>query len=242
LSKNYNRLLVFGDSFVTPDFCVSPAESFWGLAANALTISEIINYAWAGSSLESIKHVLISEQDQYNWDTDLFLIGIPPLERLTFNIESGSTVESCGHKYQTSTWKGQQFKINSHYGLIQDLDLCARVLAYYESRAWLEVQAMQEIFLITTWLDSVNANYVIINLSHDFDLSTTWSSAKWLVNYCKNHNRCMLREDTYQSINCGINEPADYNLFGWSGHHGSNGNKYFFEKSLWPRMLKCNLV
>jgi hypothetical protein len=242
LSKKYNKLWVFGDSFSTPDFCVEPQKSFWGLSAQALKIPTIINCSYAGQSFDSVRHMLVHQRDQYSWNDDLFLIGIPPLERLTFNLEIGSKVTTYGQRYELPNWTHDKFEIACHYGLTQDLDLCARVMAHYESRPWLEVQAMTEIFLLTAWLDSVNANYLIINLSHDFDFSNSWSTAEQAINYCKNHNRCMLRDDTYQSINRDINKPADYDQFGWSGHHGPAGNEYFFERSLWPRMLKCNLI
>lgn len=233
---------MFGDSFSTPNFCVEPQQSFWGLVATALKIPTIVNCSYPGQSFDSVKHILVHQRQQYSWNEDLFLIGIPPLERLTFNIKEGSTVATHGHKYETSTWTGEKFEIKCHYELTQDLDLCARVMAHYESRQWLETQAMTEIFLLTSWLDSVDAKYLIINLSHDFDFSNSWSTAQSAIEYCQKHNRCMLRDDTYQSINLGINKPADYEQFGWSGHHGPAGNEYFFERSLWPRMLKCSLV
>lgn len=233
---------MFGDSFSTPNFCVEPQQSFWGLAATALKIPNIANCSYAGQSFDSVKHLLIHQRQQYNWNSDLFFIGIPPLERLTFNLEQGSKVTTYGEKIQTSTWTSERFEIDCHYGLTQDLDLCARVLAHYESRQWLETQVMTEIFLLTTWLDSLDANYLIINLSHDFDFSNQWSTAQSAIEHCRNHSRCMLKDDTYQSINRGINKPADYEQFGWSGHHGPAGNEYFFERSLWPRMLKCNLI
>ena len=76
--KNFDNLWVFGASFSTPDVCVSPKDSFWGLAASYLNVKNITNCSWPGNSFDSVCHVLISMQEQYDWDNDIFFIGIPP--------------------------------------------------------------------------------------------------------------------------------------------------------------------
>ena len=74
--KDYNKLWVFGDSYTTPEVCVKPQDSFWGLTAQHLKIGSIENCSKPVNSFDSVCHLLISMQDQYNWDHDLFLIGI----------------------------------------------------------------------------------------------------------------------------------------------------------------------
>ena len=33
-----------------------------------------------------------------------------------------------------------------------------------------------------------------------------------------------------------LNKPADFDQYGWMGHHGAAGNKYFFETLVKPKL------
>jgi hypothetical protein len=115
-------------------------------------------------------------------------------------------------------------------------------LIIHNDRSWVETQVLRTIFLLTTWLDSKNANYMILNLSKDLDRDNSWGPSEFVLPYAIQHPRCILFENTYHGINLNINKPADYNDFGWNGHHGPAGNAYFFEKSLLPHMQQCKLL
>ena len=53
------------------------------LVGRLLGVDKIRNYSWPRNSLDSVIHLLVSESDHYDWEQDFFLIGVPPLVRLT---------------------------------------------------------------------------------------------------------------------------------------------------------------
>lgn len=233
---------MFGDSYSTPNICVSPQESFWGLTANNTQVSHVMNCSRSGNSFDSILQLVLGLQSRFSWADDLLLIGIPPLERITVFDDYKNTTYS-GYDIDTTTWQWENFDISCHRGLV-----CMQnygednTLIIHNDRAWLETQLLRNLFLLTNWLDNCKANYVIINLSKQLDRSNQWGPSELFLPYVEDHDRCIVFEDSYQAINLNINPPADYDRFGWNGHHGPVGNKHFFENSLWPRLQKCNLV
>ena len=239
--KGYDKLWVFGDSYSTPNVCVSPNESFWGLTATHCNIPTIMNCSRPVNSFDSVCHLLISEQTRYNWNKDLFLIGIPPLERITV-FDDYKDTPYYGHDIDTKTWQSNEFQLQSHHGLVGLQNYGTdQLLVLHNDRAWTETQTLRTIFLLTTWLDSNNANYVIVNLSKSFDSSNIWGPSNFLLPYSMNHPKCIMFKDTYHEINIDINQPADFKAYGWNGHHGPAGNKYFFEESLLPTMQRNNI-
>ena len=239
--KDYDKLWVIGDSFTTPNVCVDPSESFWGLTATHCNILTILNCSRPVNSFDSVCQILISEQNSYNWENDLFLIGIPPLERITV-FDNHKNTPYYASKIDTTTWKVESFQIQTHHGLVGLQNYGTdKQLIIYSDRAWAETQLLRNIFLLTTWLDSKNANYILVNLSKSLDENNVWGPSNFVLPYAINHPRCILFKDTYNEINLNINPPADFNLFGWNGHHGPAGNKYFFEQSLLPTMQRNKL-
>jgi hypothetical protein len=236
LLKNFDNLWVFGDSFTTPDLCVSPKDSFWGLAASHLHVKKIINCSWPGNSFDSVCHVLISMQELYNWNNDIFFIGIPPLWRLTI-FDNFKDTRYNGYNFNTTTWNSDKFEISCHTGLKNFLMGGDKLLTIFEDRAWTETETLRTIFLLTSWLDSKNARYLIYNLSDPLDVDNKWGPSDFLLPYCTNHKNCILFNNTYYSINVGVNIPPDATSTDkWRGHHGSAGNKLFFEKSIKPKL------
>ena len=230
--KKYDRLWVFGDSYSTPHVCVSPQDSFWGLAAAKLSVDTVINCSRSKLSFDSVCQILVGEQQSYNFDRDFFIIGIPPLERITiFDDHKDTAFENS--IFDTRTWQEETSNVISHHGLINlqysELDKLSVLIS---DRSWIETQALRQIFLITRWLDSCNANYIIVNLSKNLDRSNQWGPSQYILDYCANHNRCKIFEDAMYDVNLNINKPADYDRYGWYGHHGPVGNKHFFETSI----------
>lgn len=239
--KDYDKLWVFGDSYTTPNVCVDPNESFWGLLASHIGITKVNNCSRPVNSVDSICQILVGLQQQINWKNDLLLIGIPPLERITVFDDCKNT-DYLGWHFNTDTWEHEKFDIDCHRGLISLQNYGTdKQLIVHSDRSWLETQVLRTLFFVTIWLDSISANYLILNLSKDFDMNNQWGPSNFVLPYCINHARCVLFRDTYYSINLDINEPADFDVYGWNGHHGSAGNKYFFEKSLLPAMQRNKL-
>ncbi len=230
--KKYNRLWVFGDSYSTPHVCVSPQESFWGLTATALSVDSVINCSRSKLSFDSVCQMLVGEQQSYNFAQDFFIIGIPPLERITiFDDYKNTAFESS--VFDTKTWQEETSNVISHNGLINlqysELDKLSVLIS---DRSWVETQVLRQIFLITQWLDSCNANYIIVNLSKNLDYHNQWGPSQYILDYCAKHSRCKLFEGAMYDVNLNINKPADYDKYGWYGHHGADGNQHFFETSI----------
>lgn len=238
--KDYDKLWVFGDSYTTPNFCVSPAESFWGITANTIGVKSVINCSWPANSFDSIMHMVVSMQNDYDWANDFLIIGIPPLERLTV-FDNYKDTHYNKHIFDPESWQSKIDEVSCHTGLVNVKLETLKDLSMLEDRAWTETQLLRNIFLLTTWLDSKNANYMILNLSKDFDKDNHWGPSEFLLPYTLKHPRCILFENTYHNINLNKNPPADFDKYGWAGHHGPVGNKYFFEKSLLPTMQRNKL-
>jgi hypothetical protein len=117
LSKKYHKLWVFGDSYSTPYVCVDPKESFWGLLASYLSIGTIKNCSRPVNSFDAVCQLVVGLQTEIMWNTDLVLIGIPPLERITV-FDNYKNTEYLGHTIDTYTWSDEQFDIPAHRGLV----------------------------------------------------------------------------------------------------------------------------
>ncbi len=180
--------------------------------------------------------MLIGEQQRYNFDQDFFIIGLPPLERITVfdNYKDTAMVSSI---FDTKTWQAETSNVASHHGLVnlqyKELD---RLSILISDRSWIETQVLRQVFLITQWLDSCKANYIIVNLSKNLDPMNHWGPSQYILDYCVNHARCKIFDGSMYDVNLNINRPADYDDFGWHGHHGPVGNRHFFETSIKDRL------
>jgi hypothetical protein len=98
---NKTTLYVFGDSFTTPNFCVQPQDSYWGLLSKDLAVTSTINYSHSGFSFDQIIHLLCNES--LNFENAYFFIGVPPIERLAVTDI-------------TKRWTKAEFDKNFYYG------------------------------------------------------------------------------------------------------------------------------
>jgi hypothetical protein len=228
-----NKLYVFGDSYTTPYVCVDPQDSFWGLAGTQLGVEQIINVSRPMNSFDSVCQLLIGMQNQYeySWKKDFFIIGLPPLERITVfdnhrDTEYKSTIFD-------QDWNEIDTTIEAHRGLISKQFYSQdKFLITHADRSWTETQILREIYLLTKWLDGVGANYLICNASKPFDKNNLWGPSEFVLKHAIDHDRCLLFDNTYYSVNYDIHKPADYDLYGWRGHHGAEGNKLYYETSI----------
>lgn len=239
MPKHFERLWVFGDSYTTPNYFVDMQDSFWGLSAAALDIPEIMNCSREVNSWTSVQQLLIGLQNQIRWDRDLIFVGVPPLERITV-FDNYKDTAYHGHRISRDGWTDQSFLIPCHHGLVslQNYGL-DRQMILHSNRSWLETDVMRQIFLISQWLEGVQANYLVLNLSKDFNPNNRWGPSEFVLDYCLNLKNSILFERTYHGINIGVNRPADTDSP--EGHHGLAGNRYFFENSLLPKLRECGL-
>lgn len=239
IAKKYHNLWIFGDSYTTPGKCVDPRCSFWGLAASELNINTIMNLSRPVNSFNSVQQLLVGMRENIDWINDLVFIGIPPLERITI-FDDDKNTEYLASKIDVETWSVEKFDVACHRGLVCSQNYGTdRQLIIHSDRSWVETEILRQLFLLTQWLDGMSANYLILNLSKDLDKDNRWGPSKPVLDYCLDHPRMIIFEKTYQSINVGVNQPAD-STEPW-GHHGPSGNRYFFEQSLLPKLKKCKL-
>jgi len=242
LLKKYRKLWVFGDSYSTPNIEVSPIDSFWGKMATEIGADTIVNVSRPCNSFDSISHLIVGMQEEYNWEEDFLLFCLGPLERVTI-FDDYQDTEYLGWNIDTKTWNSNQIDIPCHRGLVSEqLYGTDKFLIIHSDRAWLETQTLRTIFLITSWLDSVKANYLVLNLSKPLDIENHWGPSEFLLNYAKNHPRCNIFNDTYQSVNIDINKPGDFEKYGWNGHHSEPGNTLYFEKIVYPLLQSLTAI
>jgi len=239
LPRPFERLWVFGDSHTTPGLAVSPQDSFWGLAAETLDIAVIMNCSRPRNSWTSVQQLLVGMSGQINWQNDLVFIGIPTLERITV-FDNYKDTGYLGHKITRKGWSKENVPIACHHGLVCLQNYGTdKQLILHSDRSWLETDVMRQIFLLSSWLESVSANYLILNLSRDLDRNNRWGPSEFLLDYCMKLKPSILFEKTYQGINIGVNQPDDMVFL--EGHHGPAGNRYFFDNSLLPKLKECGL-
>ena len=245
MSKQYETLYVFGDSFSTPFYEVDPKDSYWGLLANHADIPNVVNYSFGGNAWEGVMQSLIGVSSGIDFQTSLIIVAIPPLERrLRFD-----NYQNTEHLFYTFNQNWDSFPVpNEHMRGLEVLSGFRKgsvrdEISLFADRSWLETVLMRELFLVTKWLDSIDANYFIINTNaKDLDKENFWGPSATVLPYMLDHPRMMF-EDTYHSINQEDNiQPADYGDHGWMGHHGPEGNANFFQKSLLPQLKDAKLL
>lgn len=238
--KKYRNLWIFGDSYSTPGVCVHPTDSFWMHTARKLEVDKIYNYSWPGNSFDSVIHNVISDSEQFDWEHDFLLICVPPLARLTI-VSNDDTKSYHRCVFDIDANEVVRDLIVCHHGLENKSFYNDPTAIKFEDPTWTEIQACRNIFLLNQWLDSKSANYFIANMSKDF-MSDAPATGKFLQKACHPHPRNILIGDTYYNTNFGIHKPADFDQYGWSGHHGPEGNKHFFNSSIIPRLKNNNFI
>lgn len=238
-----STLNIFGDSFSTPDLFVKPCDSFWGLAAKDLGVAEIVNYSHSGFSLDHVIHILLN--DNFNFENDYFLIGIPPLFRYvgyndnsasnwvatTFNTEfvSAHVPISCLDNTLKFTFE-QQFLNNQ-----QELDRF--------NAEWLDVQSLEKIFLLYQYMTLNNAKFLILNLTRPITYQDLWPAGQGIMHKVNTLRECVIFDNTFQSVNFVDQiKPVDFDQYGWVGHHGAAGNLNWYNKIVKNKMIELNWI
>lgn len=234
-----SKLYVFGDSYSTPEFCVAPADSWWGLLAKDLgkKISAVENYSWPGNNIDSIGHVLMTLSGQFNKD-DYIAIGIPPLQRLTmFNPAESNMQQSV--LYDSTLAEQDRKDVLCHTGLAQypihDMD--KKFISLWNP-SWIEAQTLRHMLTMDSFLKSRVNNVVWLNASVPFQPLTQWPVLETLQQLAQSHDNFLLFDKTYYTVNYERNRPADFDTHGWFGHHSAVGNKAWYTEAVRPLIAK----
>jgi len=263
-----NDVYVFGDSYSTPGFCVAEKDSFWFLASKDVGAKNIYQYSYTGCAFESIQHIitcLFLEESNIGRDfsDSLFLIGIPPLVRIMYydeyanngkfdNPELSKFIKEYHVKDDGELYTDEN-EILSHKGLssvglhndVLDSNKNDLRLTMYNHN-YTEIQTLRYMRMLEVMLKYYNVKYyMFINLSKPIARPTggeDWPPKKYLSDYFYKNNHSIVFNNTYQSINQGIYKPVDFDEHGWQGHHGSDGNRYFYYNSLKGKLQQCNCL
>jgi hypothetical protein len=224
-----SRLYIFGDSYSTPYYCVEPQQSWWGLIAKQLGLP-VSNYSWPGNNIDSIQHIIVSNQDQFNKD-DFVIIGIPPVERQTI-FKKDAAPKSVTH-FNKDVVQTHISDVLSHQGLDQcTMHEMGKDIVNVYNVSWQEAKILKDIIMLSHWLDSVVDKHLIVNLSVPFQQPTEWPTLKHLQDQARKNKNIKVFADTYYSVNHSVNKPVDYDTHGWFGHHGAEGNALWYNSVL----------
>jgi hypothetical protein len=237
-------LNVFGDSYSTPSFCVSPGESFWGLAAKDLGVSKIVNYSHPGFNLDSILHILTNEV--FNFAQDYFLIGIPPLHRYIAYSDSMGQI-----------WSAVQFDSNCNQLCEITINSLDNTMPFtFEkqfkndktgvdrfNKEWLDVQSLEKIFLLHQYMTQNKAKFLILNLATPIVYQDQWPAGQSIMRKVRDLDECVIFDHTYQSVNFTDQiKPVDFDRYKWLGHHGAAGNQNWYNKVVKNKMIELNWI
>lgn len=231
---------MFGDSFATPGVCVDPQLSFWGLMAQELSVHCVDNYSQSGFSLDHVIHILLNET--FDFESDYFLIGIPPLLRYVEYSDNFNT-----------TWNRSTFdnEFNQSQQVIDSLTNTNR--AKFEDRyksqivehstEWADVQALEKIYLLHQFLKAKHTKFMLVNLTRPIVFQNEWPAGKSIMLKTKQLSECILFDNTFYSTNFDDQiKPVDYDQYGWVGHHGAEGNSNWYNKVIKPKMIELNWI
>jgi hypothetical protein len=235
---------VFGDSFSTPDVCVSPSESFWGLAARDLKVDNIVNYSHPGFSLDAILHIITNEV--FNLADDYFFIGVPILHRyIAYSDSQGKTWSAS--EFDSNFHQVREIPVNSLQNTIpftfeEQFDNDKKGVDRF-NREWLDVQSLEKIFLLHQYMTQKNAKFLILNLSTPIMYQDLWPAGQSIMRKIHDLKECVLFDNTYQSVNFDDQiKPADFAQFKWLGHHGPAGNQNWYNKVVKNKMIELKWI
>jgi hypothetical protein len=234
-----SKLYVFGDSYSTPNFCVDPKDSWWGLLASALgsKISAVDNYSWGGNNIDSIGHVMINLCKDFKQD-DYVAVAIPPLQRLTmFNPNENREYKAT--LYDAQLREQDQVDVLSHTGLMQyGVHQMDKKFIDLWNPSWIEAQVLRQILTLDSFLKHWVENIIWINSSVPLQTLTQWPVLTTLQKLALEKDNFNLFEKTYYSVNFEKNKPVDFDEWGWMGHQGAVGNHTWYNESIGPMVTK----
>jgi hypothetical protein len=234
-----SRLIVYGDSYSTPGFCVDPKDSWWGLMALSLQVGTVENYSWPGNNVDSISHLVVAGAGFL--PEDYVVIGVPPIER--FTVYDPEVPAPSIHKFFGNLAPMDQQVLREHDGLRQvTTHQLGQSYVMSWNRSWQEAQVLRELFLLKQYILGWTSNVLIVNLAEPFQPSTGWLTLASIQRKFLADPHSILFNDTYYSVNKNVNCPVDFNTHGWHGHHGAEGNKHWYTTVLYPRIKQLGWI
>jgi len=238
-------LYVFGDVRSAPNVAVTPAESFWGLAAQDLNVDSIYNYSFANNCFDNIIHLLLNQE--FNYVNSYFIIGIPPLTSYSVLDPTKTTPDRQRVFKFDKLFNAQPIESSILAGVvgINFSEAFSNDLNYtsYFRAEWYQVLMLEKIYLLVEWFKSKNVKFIITNLSTPFDFQDMWPVASPIMRKIKDLTTCIIFKDTYYSINMqdGI-EPPTIGVHGWNGTHGAQGNRNWYNKVIKTKMQELRWI
>jgi hypothetical protein len=234
-------LVVIGDSYSTPNLCVEPKDSFWGLAARDLAVDNIVNYSHDGFAFDLILHILLNET--FDWTNTYFIIGIPPIARVALFADNPVKQHHSAVMFDCdfNSWPvGCNSLTNCYWAdYIETFSKEKHFLSKYD-HSWQEVLTLEKVFLIHSFLKSTDTKFIIANLTAPMLLQEDWEVSKKIMQTCNQLPECILFKDTQFDVNRQDNikpvdrDPNDPDC--WFGHHGPVGNQNWYQKVLQVKM------
>lgn len=237
------NLNVFGDSYSTPNICVSPEESFWWLAATDLKTSKITNYSHPGFSLDAVLHIIVNET--FDFENDYFLIGIPPLHRYIAYLDTSNHSWSAAQFDTSNSMKKNRVNSldNTQPFTFEEQFKNNRQGVDRFNSEWLDVQSLEKIFLLHQYLTLKKAKFLILNLSVPIAYQDMWPAGQSIMRKVRGLAECVIFDHTYQSVNFDDQiKPADFDQHRWLGHHGAVGNLNWYTKIVKNKMIELNWI
>ena len=223
-----NKILyVDGDSYTTPNMHVDIKDSYWSLFGNYVKISNIVNYAYPGKSNEGIfRNATRFILD--NNDKELFmLLGFTHLERYdVFDREHELRILSGEPVRPLNLNPCEQGVVTKSY---TQSSKESDTLVYWH-REFDETKFLSNLINFSAFCQQKNVKFMLHYCSKPLVDPKIPLSESFFSEVQRIPNIINLFDNTYQTYNQKLKiKPADYEQYGWNGHHGPAGNKAYFE-------------
>lgn len=210
-------LYVDGDSYSTPNFCVDVDLSFWGLMADYIQSTDIVNNAYLGKSNEGMFRNVTRFCIDHPREKIFILLGLSHLER--FDLVDYSFHSSIVNKNPSKSEKGvlsRSFKDDP--SRTKDFD-----------REFEECNFLFHLINCYGFLKTrKNVNFIIHFCSKPLVPSNIPLLESFYTEVSNYPEVVNLFDNTYTSINQDLGiKPVDFSSYGWFGHHGTEGNSVY---------------
>lgn len=232
-----SKLHVFGDSYSTPEYCVSVQDSWWGLLSQDLEIDNIINWCWSGNNVDNIVQTLFCYQQEIG-KNDFVVIALPPMGRITTynpDLFNSRPVKPTKRLYNESLDCIDEWSVLCQHGMVeQSVHFMSKDFISTWDPGYAEAVALRNIGLLLGYFE---CEIMVINASVPFQPITQWSTLRMAQDLVFDNPRVELFK-TYYTVNKDKNRPVDFDEWEWMGHQGAPGNLEFYSQVVKPMAKK----